>query len=56
MAGKTYRIVASSNVNTQASSWTNLSGDLVATTASTSWTDTTSSTVLQRFYRVFLVN
>lgn len=56
VTGKTYRIVATSSLTTPSSSWTNLSGDMVATAASTSWTDAGSGAVPQRFYRVYLVN
>jgi len=52
-AGRTYRVVYR---DTLTASWADLSGDIVATASSTSWTDTTSSTVARRFYRVHVLN
>jgi hypothetical protein len=52
-AGGTYRVVYR---DTLTASWTDLSGDIVATANSTSWTDTTSSTAAHRFYRVQVMN
>ena len=51
--GRTYRVVYR---DTLTDSWTDLSEDIVATAASTSWTDTSSNQVHRRFYHVYLVN
>jgi hypothetical protein len=53
VTGKTYRVACANSLQT---SWTNLSSNIVATGAITSWTDTTAKTVNQRFYRVYTQN
>jgi len=52
--GKVYR-VAYKNSMTDAH-WTDLSGNITASTTTTSWTDTTSGASKQRYYTVYVVN
>src|SRR5262249_34991811 len=52
--GHTYRIAYKSNLKDP--TWTVLGSDITANSASTSWTDTTSSQANQRFYIVAQIN
>jgi len=52
--GHTYRIAYKSNLKD--ANWTVLGSDITANSASTSWTDTTSSQSNQRFYIVAQIN
>jgi hypothetical protein len=52
VSGKTYRVSSKNNLQT---SWADLSSNIVASGTTTSWTDTTTSAVKQRFYRVYLL-
>lgn len=51
--GRTYRIAYR---DTRTDSWSDLSGDIVATAATTSWTDSSSTDGSRRYYRVYLAN
>jgi len=53
VSGKIYRVASKSNMSAP---WTDLSGSITATGASTSWTDTSAGAVQQRFYRVYSTN
>jgi len=53
VAGDTYRVAYANSLHT---SWTDLSGSIIATGTTTPWTDATASTVNQRFYRIYLVH
>jgi hypothetical protein len=53
VSGKTYRVACASSLKT---SWTNLSSNIVATSTTTSWKDTTAGNANQRFYRIYLGN
>ncbi|PWU14791.1 MAG: hypothetical protein C5B50_16515 [Verrucomicrobia bacterium] len=52
--GTIYRVAYKSTLG--ASTWTDISGDITATDTSSSWTDTTTSGVNQRFYTVYAIN
>ena len=54
IAGKIYR-VAYKNCLTDAA-WTGLSGDITATGALCSWTDSTAATASKRFYVIYVTN
>ena len=54
MAGKTYRVACKNVVSD--TNWTDLSGDINGTNASTSWTDGTGSKFAQRYYTVYVTN
>ncbi len=54
MAGKTYRVACKNGVSD--TNWTDLSGDINGTNASTSWTDGTGSKFAQRYYTVYVTN
>jgi len=49
-SGQSYRVVCATNL--MATTWTEISGPLSATDATTTWTDTTAGTNGMRFYRV----
>jgi hypothetical protein len=53
VAGKIYRVAYK---NAMAGQWTDLSGDIAAASATTSWTDATAANAPQRFYRVYATN
>jgi hypothetical protein len=53
ISNRTYRLQYSGDVS--ANNWMDLSGDVSATSATASKTDTTLSDASQRFYRVLLV-
>ena len=48
--GQSYRVVCATNLISTA--WTEISGPVTATDATTTWTDTTAGTAAMRFYRV----
>ena len=50
IAGKIYRVAYKGNLT---DSWTDLSGDITAAGTSTSWTDSSAATAIQRFYMVY---
>ena len=54
VAGKTYRVAYKNNLMDTA--WTNLSGLITATSATTAWTDTTAGAAKQRYYMVYVTN
>jgi len=51
--GKIYRVACKNNFTNQ--NWSDLSGNVTATAASTSWTDTSAPSA-QRFYVVYMTN
>ena len=53
-SGKTYRVAYKNSVTDP--NWTDLSGDINAANASTSWTDGTGSKFTQRYYAAYGVN
>ena len=53
-SGKTYRVAYKNSVTDP--NWTDLSGNITATGASTSWTDGAGSKFAQRYYAVYGVN
>ena len=54
MPGKTYDVAYKSSVTD--ANWTDLSGDITATSASLSWTDGTGGKFAQRYYAVYVKN
>jgi hypothetical protein len=52
--GKIYRVAYKSSMTD--TTWTNLSGNITATSASTSWTDQSATKFIQRFYVVYVEN
>ena len=54
VAGKIYRVAYKNNLNDP--TWTDLSGNITATDALSSWSHTTSAGASQRFYVVYVIN
>jgi hypothetical protein len=54
VVGKTYRVMVKNNLTD--TSWTNLSGDVQATSTATGWLDTAAATAVQRYYLVYVTN
>ncbi|PYI87333.1 MAG: hypothetical protein DME26_06490 [Verrucomicrobia bacterium] len=54
LSGKIYRVAYMNSVSD--ASWTDLSGDISATSTTTSWTDRTASKSIQRYYAVYVTN
>jgi hypothetical protein len=52
--GQTYYVAATTNLLN--ANWINLSGTITATNSSTSWTDSATSGLPQRFYVVNILN
>jgi len=52
--GKIYRVAYKSSLTD--ASWTNLSGNITASGAATSWTDSTTAASKQRYYLVYVTN
>ena len=52
--GKVYRVICKHDFT--APNWTEVSGNITATGATTSWTDTTSAASMQRYYSVYMTN
>ncbi|MBI3876204.1 MAG: glycoside hydrolase family 9 protein [Verrucomicrobia bacterium] len=54
MAGKTYRVAYKNTLSD--TTWTVLTGDIAATSSTTSWVDKTANKSTQRYYTVFVTN
>jgi hypothetical protein len=54
MPGKVYRVICKHDFT--APNWTEVSGNITATTTTTSWTDTTSAASKQGYYSVYMTN
>ena len=53
VAGKTYRIASKSDMT---SAWKDLSGNIIATNSTATWTDTVMSDANRQFYTVYMLN
>ena len=52
--GKSYRVAYKNSLSD--TTWTDLSGNLTATSTATTWTDGTANRNTQRYYAVYVVN